>query len=147
MDAIKSTVGRKIPDTIQKNLASLAKTHLKEEGFDLTGDPREILQIIDTFALKMHNDLETILTSEKSDEIIQGAAIEMASLIVELVKIDKKCVALWFYDQKTFGENNFPLLINDNYVIFPMGWVIKRILDGKAESVVSKYNQTVESKF
>lgn len=123
---------------------------LKEE---LTG---YALEIAEQFGIKLdftHNSVKRVekilgklhkeFKKTADEEGLHGISLEFAAYIISVIEKNSK-QGVWKRDHPEIGEATFPYEWN-NKTIFPYGWCMKRIYDGKQDNVWSKYKVLVLS--
>ena len=85
----------------------------------------------------MHKDYK----KSKDDSGIRGIALEFAAYIVEVIDRNYGPVD-WQRDDSNFGIDTFPLYWR-SATLFPFAWCQKRIFDGPADNVWSKFSVLV----
>jgi hypothetical protein len=94
------------------------------------------------------SDVERIL-GELHDEYrdsgnehgIFGIALEFGAYLVAVIERHHGPID-WKRDHETFGKQSFPLLWKDT-TLFPVGWCLKRIMDGPSDDILSKWQVCV----
>jgi hypothetical protein len=72
---------------------------------------------------------------------LQGIALEFGAYIIRVIEQHFGPVD-WQRDHPSFGEDSFPLYWRET-TLFPVGWCLKRILDGTGDDVWSKFQTLV----
>jgi hypothetical protein len=88
--------------------------------------------------------LHTEYISTGSDEGLDGVALEFAAYIVEVIDRNFGPVD-WQRDDPRFGKDAFPLNWRTS-TLFPYAWCQKRLFDGPADNVWSKFSVLVLEK-
>ena len=76
-----------------------------------------------------------------SEEGLQGIALEFGAYIVKIIERHFG-PAEWLRDDATMGKDTFPLRWRET-TLFPVAWCGKRIFDGPADDIVSKFDALV----
>jgi hypothetical protein len=77
----------------------------------------------------------------KSEEGLQGLALEFGAYLVSVLEKHRGPV-IWKRDHPDFGEDAFPLEWRGT-TLFPVGWCLKRIVDGPGDDIVSKWKALI----
>ena len=88
---------------------------------------------VENFLSQLHD--EYIKTG--NDEGLHGLAIILGFYIMQVIEKNHGKGQL-ARDHSDFGENTFPFIWN-NRTMFPVAWCQKRIFDGDADNVETKY--------
>ena len=118
-------------------MSALAE-RIAREGFSIHLDysPESIRQV-ESILGAMHEDYK----SSGSEEGLQGIALEFAAYIVRVIEQHFGPVD-WQRDHPSFGEDSFPLYWKGK-TLFPVGWCLKRMLDGDGDDVWCKFETLV----
>jgi hypothetical protein len=73
----------------------------------------------------------------KDERGLRGVALQFGAYLVSIIERHHGSID-WKRDDPTIGADSFPLHWNGS-VIFPYGWCMKRIFDGPADDIVSKW--------
>jgi hypothetical protein len=128
----------------KKNFRWLIATGISaanDEGYDVSMLNYECLDKIDAILKKIKKNVSRLPETQKND-IIQGAAIEYASIIIRIIENETESDGKWYYHHEGFGEDTFPYVIGDA-TLFPYIWALKTIQEPKSNSVKSKFDQLV----
>jgi hypothetical protein len=79
-----------------------------------------------------------------SDDGLQGIALEFGAYLVTVLDRHRGPV-VWKRDHPDFGTDTFPVEWR-GATLFPVGWCLKRIIDGPGEDLVSKWQALVLSR-
>ncbi len=132
------TTMNNIPHELEQKYIRDAISAAADLGFELNVD-KNCLVTIDAIALDLNSRLNSIYASRDPELLLSSIAIKNAAVIVSFLRkndIDGD----WFQDDETVGSNTYPYVLKDGYTIFPMAWVMKRILDGEKESIPEKFS-------
>ncbi len=121
-------------DKLKEDMSKLAE-RVATEGFGVTLDysiesVKEVEKLLSTF----HKEYKTT----GSDDGMTGLAFEFAAYIVKVIERNIGPVR-WERNHPEMGDDSFPLYLDDG-ALFPFGWCIKRIFDGPADDVWTKFN-------
>jgi len=121
-----------------KEQMSLLAERIAREGFKIHLDYSvKSIEQVEHILGKIHDEYK----STKSEEGLQGIAFEFAAYIVKVIEQNFGDVE-WQRNHSTIGENTFPLQWR-NSTLFPFGWCLKRIYDGKEENLWIKFKVSV----
>lgn len=81
----------------------------------------------------------------KQTEGVDGLALELAAYIIAVIEKNIK-VGIWQRDSIEFGKDIFPYDLGGGNIIYPYQWCKKRIYDGEAENVWTKFEALVLNK-
>jgi len=103
------------------------------------------------FSHKSIKYLERILSKVHNDYIntgnidgLHGIALAFAAYIITVIERNT-CPGVWRRNHPDFGEDSFPFEWQGS-TLFPYGWCLKRIFDGKQDDIWIKYKAIVLSK-
>jgi len=100
----------------------------------------ESIKVVEEFLAGVHNDF----VKDKNEEGLFGVALECAFYIMATAEKNYgKGVAK--QDHPEMGEGTYPFTIG-TMTIFPWAWCMKRIYDGPADNVWTKYQSLVIEK-
>jgi hypothetical protein len=128
-----------VPVANYEDLVKGAVEKALEDGYDLSGYDNSSLKSLDKLLLKMHGELKHVKKQPNSLMLIDGVCSYFSAYIVKHIRENLGVSGNWYYNHKKFGDNTFPFVISKDLTIFPFGWVRKRIIDGKKESIEKKY--------
>jgi hypothetical protein len=77
----------------------------------------------------------------KDDDGMRGIALAFAAYIITVIE-KSSSNGVWKRDYPDFGEETFPFEWEGS-TLFPYGWCLKRIFDGKQDDVWAKYRAIV----
>lgn len=132
-DKLRSPISVEIRDKYVNDAIDAAKDLGYELSFE--SDPTET---IDAVALEMNSRLDEINRYPDPDLLLSSIAIKNAAVIVKYLQDVAEIEGEWFKDDDRVGMNTYPFVVGD-LTVFPMAWIMKRMLDGELESVVTKY--------
>jgi hypothetical protein len=78
----------------------------------------------------------------KNEEGISGMALELAAYIITVIEKNIG-QGVWNRDSDEMGPETFPYCLQNGKIIFPYQWCLKRIFDGEADNVWSKFKTFV----
>lgn len=90
---------------------------------------------------KMLADVHKHYQKTKNEEGLHGIALIFGAYIGEVIR-RRGQGGSWARDHKEFGEDSFPFTWKGSD-LFPYGWCLKRIFDGKADDVWFKYQALI----
>lgn len=141
---MQNDVSKEVPLKIKLDLMELAVGAAQDEGVSLRLGEDALLGQIDELLGSLHKSLSKMGDHKKKEEIKQGAALEYAACIVDLIERTGIAKGKWFYHHKTIGLNTFPYVINNETIIFPYAWALKRIESPGSDSVYDKFMQLIK---
>jgi len=123
----------------------------KEEGVKFAMKMADDFQVALDFSHESIKTVDKVLgefqkdyKKKKSDEGLMGIAIAFAAYIVSVIERNST-PGDWKRNDPTFGEDTFPFEWQ-GYTIFPVGWCMKRIIDGKPDDIWFRYKTFVLEK-
>lgn len=132
---IKKQCQNPVDQKLQGDLCNLALRIAKEgykENLDFSDDSIKIVEDI-------LSDIHTNFKKTKDETGLAGIALEFGAYIVRTIQ-KKTGDGVWFRNSIEFGKDTFPFLWKESTtIIFPYIWCMKRITDGPADNVASKY--------
>ena len=121
---------------------------LQQELTDMASQVAKDMRVNLDFSHGSVKSAETILAElhveqrrTKSTEGVFGIAMGFGAYIVTVIERNTE-PGLWEKDHPSIGENSFPFTWRGS-TIFPVGWCLKRIMDGPQDNVWIKYQQYV----
>ena len=111
------------------------------EDFDVTLDfSHDSIKNVDRVLGEFHEDY----AKTKNEKGLVGIAIAFAAYIVSVIERNST-PGEWKRNDPDLGEETFPFDWHGT-TIFPVGWCLKRMIDGKQDSVWFKYKTIVLDK-
>ena len=121
-----------------KNEMSALAERIAQEGFGIhLNYSVESIKQVERILGDVHRDYK----STHSEEGLQGIALEFGAYIVKVIE-QHFGSAEWQRNDASFGEDTFPLQWRGS-TLFPVGWCMKRILDGAGDNVWLKFKTLV----
>ena len=122
---------------LKEQMSRLAE-RIAYEGFKTkldysVGSIKKVDSILDA----IHKDYK----KTRSETGLEGIALEFGAYIVKVTE-QHFGPAEWARDDESLGEDTFPLQWRGT-TIFPVGWCLKRILNGPGDDVWSKFQTLV----
>jgi hypothetical protein len=125
---------------LQVDLTNLALRIAKESfGIELDFSHASIKQV-EMILSTIHLEY----TRTKDDDGLNGIALEFGAYIITTIEKNTE-KGRWERNHPQFGEATFPFYWHDA-TLFPYEWCRKRIFDGEADNVWTKYEVCVLSK-
>ena len=121
---------------LQKELIGYAKEIAKSYGYSLDYTDNSI-KTVESILTQIHNDYK----KSKDSDGLDGIAFEFGFYIMAVIEKNYGKGLLGINDE-VFGENTFPFYIG-TITAFPIEWCKKRIYDGKADDVYTKYKTLI----
>lgn len=122
---------------LKEQMSALAE-RIANEGFKTKLDYSiDSIKQVDTILDAIHQDYKK--TGSKTG--LEGIALEFGAYIVKVTE-QHFGPAEWDRDDESFGQDTFPLRWRGT-TIFPVGWCLKRILNGPADDVWLKFQTLV----
>ncbi|MBI3732866.1 MAG: hypothetical protein HY259_05335 [Chloroflexi bacterium] len=122
---------------IKDQLSAFAES-LALDTFGIRLDYSEAsIQAVERILADIHTDYRTT----GSEVGLRGIALEFAAYIVKVIE-HHFGPADWQRDDPVFGKDTFPLQWRGS-TIYPYAWCLKRILDGPADNVWSKFQAII----
>lgn len=122
---------------LKDEMSALAE-RIAQEGFDMPLDYSvESVRQVEHILKIIHDDYK----STRSEEGLQGIALEFGAYIVKVIERHFGSVD-WRRDDESFGKDTFPLHWQGS-TLFPVGWCMKRMLDGSGDDVWVKFKALV----
>jgi hypothetical protein len=122
---------------LKAQMGALAE-RIAHEGFKTKLDYSiDSIKQVDSILDAIHKDYK----KTRSEDGLQGIALEFGAYIVKVIE-QHFGPAEWERDDPSFGKDTFPLRWRDT-TIFPVGWCLKRILNGPGDDVWSKFQTLV----
>lgn len=125
-------------DKLKKELTGYAIEVAKEFRIELNFSHKSIKRV-EKILSKIHKNFK----KTGDEDGLHGIALEFAAYIICVIE-QHSSSGLWKRNHPKLGEETFPYEWN-NKTIFPYGWCMKRIYDGKGDNVWSKYKAIVLS--
>ncbi|MBI2543551.1 MAG: hypothetical protein HYW24_05205 [Candidatus Aenigmarchaeota archaeon] len=125
----------KLQTQLTKNALDIAKGF----GIDLDFSHESIKQVEKILA-----DIHEEYKKTKNEEGLRGIAISFAAYIISVIERNSG-KGKWERNHPKIGPDTFPFSWRDSY-LFPYGWCVKRIYDGKSDNVWVKYKVCVLDK-
>jgi len=135
----KSNTNMIIDKKLLKKFTDLAIKDMSEYKDELDFSNNSI-KIVEKFLDEVHRQYKI----DKKEDGLFGIALECGNYIVSTIEHNYG-EGEFKRDHPEMGEGAFPFSI-DGQVIFPVMWCMKRIYDGKADNVWSKYNYFIINK-
>jgi hypothetical protein len=124
---------RSDPKQLKNKMSALAE-RIALEGFGKRLDYSiDSIQHVEHILGAMHDDYK----SSGSEEGLQGIALEFGAYIIKVVERHFGPVD-WQRNHPSFGEDSFPAFWKGS-TLFPVGWCLKRIVDGDGDNVWFKF--------
>jgi hypothetical protein len=121
-----------------KNKLSTLAERIAREGFGKQLDYSvESIKEVECILAVIHCEYK----STGSEDGLQGIAMEFGAYIVKVIE-QNFGPAEWQRNDESFGEDTFPLQWRGS-TLFPVGWCLKRILDGAGDDVWFKFQTLV----
>ena len=121
-----------------KNKLSTLAERIASEGFGTQLDYSvESIRQVEGILAVIHNEYK----STGSEDGLQGIAMEFGAYIVKVIE-QHFGPADWQRDDESLGVDTFPLQWRGS-TLFPIGWCLKRILDGAGDDVWFKFEALV----
>jgi len=124
---------------LRVKLCSLAEQVAAAFDVELDYSERSI-QDVDGILGQLHDEYRRT----KSEEGLQGIALEFGAYLVSVLERHRGPV-LWRRDHPDLGADTFPMEWR-GATLFPVGWCLKRIIDGPGDDLVSKWQALVLSR-
>jgi len=122
---------------LKAELCGLAE-RVAREGYDTRLDYSvESIKHVERILASIHDDYKRT----KAEDGLNGIAAEFAAYIVTVIERHYG-PATWERDDPTFGPASFPLRWR-GATVFPYSWCQKRIFEGPAEDVWSKFQALI----
>ena len=135
--------GEQIPhgniERFESYFCAMAEQLLKDNGAQADYSVDSI-QKVEGFLDLMHKEYR----KTKSREGLNGLAMACGSYITAVIK-KHYGPAKWEWDGPEFGKDSFPLRWRES-TVFPISWCQKRIFDGPADNVWTKFQTLIVSK-
>jgi hypothetical protein len=133
-------------DTLLDEMTKLRGTlcGLAEEiasSFDIQLDySDDSIRHVEFILSKVHDEFVTT----RDEEGIFGIALEFGAYLASVIERHHGPVK-WSRDHPEIGKESFPLKWNGT-TLFPVGWCLKRIVDGSGDDIVFKWRALVLSR-
>ncbi len=127
--------GDELKKLMTKNALEIAKEFRIKLDFS-----HKSIKKVERILSKVHKNY--IVT--KNETGLKGVALALAAYIIAVIEKNIS-PGVWKRDHPDFGEETFPFDWEGS-TIFPYGWCLKRIFDGKQDDVWAKYKAIVLSK-
>lgn len=121
---------------LQREMSSLAETVAGSFGVKLNCAPESIENVENILGMMHEHYCNT-----QSENGLQGIALEFAAYIVTIIDRFYGPVD-WQRDHPTFGRDSFPLYWRGT-TLFPMGWCLRRMINGPADDIRDKWRTLV----
>jgi len=122
---------------------------LKKELIDLSLQVGSHYDINLDFTIDSVKDVEKILSKisteyhkNREEEGLNGLALEFAAYIIAVIEKNIS-IGKWERDSVEFGKDVFPYDLDEDNIIFPYQWCLKRIYEGEGENVWTKFDTLV----
>lgn len=114
-----------------------AKTH-----FNITLDySEESINEMETMYEQMYKDIKKLRMPKKE---IADLALIQGAYIGEVIR--KHHGGHWEKDHKALGQNSWPIIFDEDNATCPVGWVFKRLTNGKEDDVSYKYRVLITNR-
>ena len=121
-----------------KNKLSTLAERVANEAFGKQLDYSvESVKEVESILAVLHEEYK----STGSEDGLQGIAMEFGAYIVKVIE-EHFGPAEWQRNDESFGDDTFPLQWRGS-TLFPVGWCLKRLLDGAADDVWFKFEALV----
>ena len=124
---------------LRAKMCSLAEQVAAAFDVELDYSERSI-QDVDHILGQLHEEYRRT----KSEDGLQGIALEFGAYLVSVLERQRGPV-LWKRDHADYGTDTFPVEWR-GATLFPVGWCLKRILDGPSDDLLSKWQSLVLSR-
>lgn len=121
---------------LQEELTGLALQIAKSQNITLDFSPDSVKDVEKVLSI-IHDDYK----KTKNEEGVRGIALEFAAYIISVIEKNLS-VGYWERDSSDMGKDTFPYHLEDEKIIFPFSWCLKRIVDGSGDDVWAKF-QTI----
>jgi hypothetical protein len=123
-------------EALRVKLCSLAEQVAASFGVSLDYTDASV-ETVEYILGKLHNQY----LRSNSEEGLFGLALEFGAYLVSVLQRHHGA-AIWQRDHVEFGVNSLPVQRRDA-TLFPVNWCMKRIIDGPADDIVSKWQAFV----
>lgn len=130
---------KKAPKDVEKLMAEM-----NQFAFEVAATYRVKLDYSDASIRKVESilsEIHSVYKQTKDDDGLRGIALFFAAYIGEVIR-KKGFGGTWSRHHPEVGEDSFPFHWN-GADLFPYGWCLKRIFDGKQDNIWSKYQVCV----
>lgn len=128
----KKPSGDEIKDQMTQNALQIAREFRIKLDF-----AHKSIKLIERVLGKIHKHYVTT----NDDDGLSGIALAFAAYIVTVIERNSS-PGVWKRDHPDFGQESFPFQWQGS-TLFPYGWCMKRIVDGKQDDVWAKYKTIV----